>query len=175
MCYNFFESLYSFAHFKCKGYILYSKLLLQWAVEKKKICPSAKVKKIISRNFQVSHWKKKYVSIIFEVKRQKKKCFIEKKMLTVNLPWNDPYININVYVYIYIYINKFILKQLFEEKILFLEVSDDEGPEKGKVVLVDFRIRYTFLVLTWCNVTSLMMYCDDVLDDVLDDVSGCPM
>ena len=56
VCYNFFESLYSFAHFKCKGYILYSKLLLLWAVEKKNFCPSAKIKKIISRNFQVSHW-----------------------------------------------------------------------------------------------------------------------
>ena len=32
----------------------YSELL-----EKKKIFPSAKLKKIISRNFQVSHWKKK--------------------------------------------------------------------------------------------------------------------
>ena len=90
VCYNFFERLYSFAHFKCKGYILYSKLLLHWAVEKENFCPSAKIKKIIFRNFQVSHWKKKYVSIIFEVKRQKK-CFIEKKILAVNLPWNDPY------------------------------------------------------------------------------------
>ena len=66
VCYNVFESLYSFAHFKCKGYILYSKLLLQWAVKKKKFWSSAKIKKIISRNFQVSHWKKKYVSITVE-------------------------------------------------------------------------------------------------------------
>ena len=35
VCYNFLQSLYSFAYFKCKGYILYSKLLLQWAVRKK--------------------------------------------------------------------------------------------------------------------------------------------
>ena len=55
VCYNFFESLYSFAHFKFKGYISYSKLLLQYAVRIKKIFPSAKLKKIISRNFQVSH------------------------------------------------------------------------------------------------------------------------
>ena len=94
--YNFFESLYSFAHFKCKGYILYSKLFLQWAVGKKKFFPSAKLKKIISRNFQVSHWKKKYVSIIFEVKRQKK-CFVEKTILNVNLPWNDPYTFCNIF------------------------------------------------------------------------------
>ena len=107
VCYNFFESLFSFAHFKCKGYILYSKLLLQWAVEKKKFCLGAKIKKIISRNFQVSHWKKKYVSIIFEVKRQKK-MFRRKKILTVNLPWNDPYI----------YICKWYANLLFDIKAL---------------------------------------------------------
>ena len=61
VCYNFFESFYSFANFKCKDYILYSKLLLQWAVRKKKNFPSAELKKIISRNFEVSHWKKKRV------------------------------------------------------------------------------------------------------------------
>ena len=43
--------------------------------------------------FQVSHWKKEYVSIIFEVKRQKK-MFRRKKMLTVNLPWNDSYVRL---------------------------------------------------------------------------------
>ena len=37
------------------------------------------------------HIEKKYVSIIFKQKG-KKKCFVEKKILTVNLPWNDPYI-----------------------------------------------------------------------------------
>ena len=96
VCYNFFESLYSVAHFKCKGYILYSKLLLQWAVRKKKIFPSAKLNKNISRNFQVSHWKKN-MSIIFEVKG-KKKYFVENKILTVNLPWNDPYIYYFIFI-----------------------------------------------------------------------------
>ena len=71
VCYNFFENLYSFAHFKYKGYILYSKLLLQWAVRKKNFFSSTKLKKIISRNFQESHWKKN-VAITFELKRQKK-------------------------------------------------------------------------------------------------------
>ena len=42
---------------------------------------------------------------------------------------------------------KFILKLLFEGGILFLEVFDDVGPEKGQVALVDFRISYTFLLL----------------------------
>ena len=54
VCYNSFENLYSFAHFKCKGYVLYSKLLLQWAVRKKKNFPGDKLKKTISQNFQVS-------------------------------------------------------------------------------------------------------------------------
>ena len=67
VCYNFFVSLYSFAHFKCKGYISYSKLLLQWAVEKK---------------IRVDY---------FRSKKAKKKFFVEKKILTVNLQWNDPY------------------------------------------------------------------------------------
>ena len=53
---------------------------------------------------------------------------------------------------------KSILNLLFDGGILFLEVSDDVGSEKGQVVLVDFRISYTFLVLTLCNVTSWMMY-----------------
>ena len=54
-------------------------------LRKNKNFPSAKLKKIISRNFQVT-LKKKYLSIIFEVKRKKKKCFVEKQILTVNLP-----------------------------------------------------------------------------------------
>ena len=90
VCYNFFESSYSFAHFKCKGYILYSKLLLQWPVRKKKFSRVPNLKKLYLKIFKYHIEEKKYVSIIFEVKRQKK-CFVEKKILTVNLPWNDPY------------------------------------------------------------------------------------
>ena len=84
VCYNFFESLYSFAHFKCKGYILYSKLLLQWAVEK------LKLKKLYLEIFKY-HIKKKKIRVDYFRSEKAKKCFVEKKILTVNLPWNDPY------------------------------------------------------------------------------------
>ena len=89
VCYNFFESLYSFAHFKCKGYILCSKLLLQWAVRKKKFFPSAKLKKILHEIFKY-HIEKKNVSIIFDVRRQKKKIFRRKKNFDCKSPMKWP-------------------------------------------------------------------------------------
>ena len=87
--YNFFENSYSFAHFKCKGYILYSKLLLQWAVKKKKIFPSAKHKKITSQNFQVLHWKKKIRVDYFRSKKAKI-MFRRKKNVDCKSPMKWP-------------------------------------------------------------------------------------
>ena len=52
VCYNFSESLYSFAHFKSKGYILYSKLLLQRAVGKKKFSRVPNLKKLYLEIFK---------------------------------------------------------------------------------------------------------------------------
>ena len=83
VCYNFFESSYS-------------ELL------EKKIFPTAKLKKIISRNFQVSHWKKKPVDY-FRSKKAKENISSKKKFCTVNLPWNDPYIYIYMYMHIHTY------------------------------------------------------------------------
>ena len=91
MCYNFFESLYSVAHFKCKGCILYSKLLLQWAVGKKKFSRVPSLKKLCLEIFKY-HIEKKIRVDYFRSKKAKEKCFVEKKIWTVNLPWNDPYI-----------------------------------------------------------------------------------
>ena len=51
-CYNFFESLYSVTHFKCKGYNLYSKLLLQWAVRKEKFSRVPNLKKLYFEIFK---------------------------------------------------------------------------------------------------------------------------
>ena len=92
VCYNFFESLYSFAHFTCKGYILYSKLLLQWAGEKKNFARVPKLKKLY---LEISkyHIEKKYVLIIFEVKRQKK-MFRRKKNFDCKSPMKWPYVYI---------------------------------------------------------------------------------
>ena len=93
VCYNLFESLYSFAHFKCKGYILYSKLLLQWAVRKKKFSRVPNLKKLYLEIFKY-HIEKKIRVDYFRSKKAKKNISSKKKMLTVNLPWNDPYINL---------------------------------------------------------------------------------
>ena len=141
VCYNFFESLYSFAHFKCKGYILYSKLLLQWAVEKKKFFLSAKLKKIISRNFQVSHWKKNIRVDYFRCKKAKK-CFVEKKILTVNLPWNDPYT---------LYIGNNITK--FDHLSLNISQNNRYYPEKK--MLLNQKHFFPKVCIPWIQINML--------------------
>ena len=75
----------------------YSELL-----ERKKNFLSAKLKKIISRNFQVSHWKKN-VSIIFEVRRQKK-IFRRKKNFDCKSPMKWP-IYIKIFPFNFVILN----------------------------------------------------------------------
>ena len=75
--YNFFESLYSVAHFKCKGYILYWKLLLQWAVRKKEISRVPNLKKLYLEIFKY-YIKKKRVDY-FRSKETKKDISSKKK------------------------------------------------------------------------------------------------
>ena len=59
-------------------------------MEKNKFSQVPNLKQLYLEIFKY-HAEKKNVSIIFEVKSQKK-YFVEKKILTVNLSWNDPYV-----------------------------------------------------------------------------------
>ena len=73
------------------------------AVGKKINFPECQTSENYISKFSIITLEKKSLSIIFEAKRQKK-MFRRKKMLTVNLPWNDPYISkkfLNSVTYIY--------------------------------------------------------------------------
>ena len=92
VCYKFFDCLYSFAHFKCKGYILYSKLLLQWAVEKKNFARVPKLKKLYLEIFKYHIEKKKCVDY-FQSKKAKK-IFGRKKNVDCKSPMKWPIYNL---------------------------------------------------------------------------------
>ena len=89
----------SFAHFKGKGYILYSKLLLQWAVRINKFSRVQNLKKLYFETFKY-HIEKKKRFDYFRSKKAKKNISSKKK-IWLNLSWNEPYIllnEINIYI-----------------------------------------------------------------------------
>ena len=94
VCYNFFESLYSFAHFKCKCYILYSKLLLQWAVREKKISQVPNLKKLYLQIFKY-HIEK--ICVDYFQSKKAKKNISSKKNVDCKSPMKWPICTNNVY------------------------------------------------------------------------------